>query len=300
MESENSLNLAIIALNRLNSFGKKKIRLLLNTLEGKKDLDFLQILRQGIKIGIFQKKQAIGQFLDAEEYAHNVIDLCEKEGIGIVNAYSNDFPAALRFENGPILIYYRGKLDCLNANKRATVVGTRHPNENGRVFAYNVAELLAQNGFTVLSGLAQGCDTQAHRAALDNDARTVAFVPSNLTQIAPASNSALAEEIIEKGGLVLSVYSPMSTPNSNMYITRDRLQAGAADIVFASEFDSQSGTLQTLEFASKFSKPVYTLKKLVDDPEFNGYQSLIDHNISCNVVDWETIKKVITEYNTEV
>lgn len=298
MKSENQLNLTIIALNRLNGLGKKKTRKFLENIEDKDHLDFFQALRQGIKYGVFQKKQPIGQFLDAEEYARKVIDKCEKDGINIVNIFSKDFPEALKFENPPLILFYKGDLSCLDNEKRAAIIGTRHPSETGKEFAYNTGKLLAQNGYTIISGLAQGCDTSAHQAALDNKAKTVAFVPSSVNRIAPHVNEELAKQIIDNNGLVISEYSPLSTPNSNMYITRDRLQAGSSQMVFASEFDSQSGTLQTLEFAAKFKKPIYTLKSLTEEKEFNGFASLKDLNIDCNALDWEQIEKLVTGAET--
>lgn len=293
MKTENQLNLTIIALNRLNGLGKKKTRKLLENIEDKENLSFFQALRQGIKYGVFQKKQPIGQFLDAEAHAREVIETCEKEDINIINIFSPDFPEALKFENPPLILFYKGNLDCLKNEKRAAIVGTRHPSEAGKEFAYNTGKLLAENGYTIISGLAQGCDTSAHKAALEAKAQTVAFVPSSVNRIAPHVNEELAQQIIENNGLVISEYSPLSTPNSNMYITRDRLQAGSSQMVFASEFDSQSGTLQTLEFAAKFKRPIYTLKELTEAADFNGFASLKDLNINCNVLTWDEIKNLI-------
>lgn len=293
MKSENQLNLTIIALNRLNGLGKKKTRKLLENIEDKHHLDFFQALRQGIKYGVFQKKQPIGQFLDAEEYARKVIEKCEKEDIKIVNIFQEEYPKSMHFDNPPLILFYKGDLSCLDNEKRAAVIGTRHPSQNGKDFAYNVSKLLAQNGYTIISGLAQGCDTSAHEAALENNAKTVAFVPSSVNKIAPHVNEELAQKIIEKNGLVISEFSPYSTPNSNMYTTRDRLQAGTSEMIFASEFDSQSGTLQTLEFAAKFKRPIYTLKSLTEEKEFNGFASLKDLNITCNALDWEQIESLI-------
>ncbi len=294
---KNGLNTVIIALNRISGVSKRKSRLLLDNIKKRvkniEDIDFGEAIRIGIDVGIFQKNQPVGFFLDAYNHAQKVLEICKKENIKIINIFSDYFPKALSFDNSPYIFYYKGNLQALENKNRATVVGTRHPSSAGSNFAYDISKELVENGYTVISGLALGCDTAAHNACIQNKGQTVAFLPSSLSNINPNSNKALAQEIINHNGLVITEFSPLATSNANMYITRDRFIAGATNLVFASEFDEQSGTLQTLEFASKFNKPIYTLKELVKNKEFNGFESLESKKIKCEALDWNELKKII-------
>lgn len=293
----NDLNTVIIALNYISGFSKRKARTLLdlahNSLKEFNKISFPAIVEFGVERGIFLRNQPIGLFLDAYEHAKKVIEICSEKEIHIINVFDSNFPNALKFENSPYIFYYYGNLDSLNNENRATVVGSRHPNLEGKEFAYNISELLVNDGYTVISGLAQGCDSAAHRAAIANKGQTVAFIPSNLLRINPIQNIELANEIVDNNGLIITEYSPLSTPNSSMYITRDRLQAGSTNVVFVSQFDDQSGTLQTLEFASKFNKPIYTLKSLLEDKDFNGYYSLYEKAIECKALTWNELETLI-------
>lgn len=291
------LNETIIALNKLNSFGKRKTRRLLENLNVTDGTDFFSAINRGIQLGVFQKSQPIGNFLEAAEYAKKVIKVCEEEGIKIINAFDPNFPEALKFENHPLIFFYKGNLDCLNSNKLATVVGTRHPNQLGIDYVSDVSKELAKNDYIVVSGLAAGCDTIAHQAVLEEEKLTVAFLPSSLNRINPSSNLQLAQEIIDKGGLVITEFSPLAVSNSGMFIERDKLLAGVAKVIFVSEFDDRSGTLQTLDFGAKFRRPIYTLESLIHEPEFNGYDSLIDRNINIVPLNWVETKELIEKGN---
>lgn len=294
------LNETIIALKRLNSFSKKKTRKLLENIQNKEDLDFFSAINIGIKLGIFQKNQPIGQFIEAYEHAKQVIQICHNEGIEIINSYDPKFPEALRFESHPLLLYYKGDLDCLNSEKRATVVGTRHPNEAGVAFSNRIGELLAKNNYVVISGLAAESDTVTHKAVLRCHKKTVAFLSSSIMRVNPVSNTELVKEIIDKEGLVMTEFPPLSVPNSGMFIERDKLLAGSPKALFVSEFDDRSGTLQTMSFGAKFKKPIYTLKSLINDPEFNGYEALLDKNIRVNALDWNQLEEIIKDNTFEV
>ena len=126
----------------------------------------------------------------------------------------------------PVFIYYLG--EC------ATVIGLRNPTEQIETRERAIVRQLVQEGTVIISGLAIGCDTIAHRETLKRGGKTVAILPSPLSQILPESNVQLADLIVENGGLVLSEYGndPSSqTERIGRYIARDRLQALFSDAV---------------------------------------------------------------------
>ncbi len=292
MNSQDLLLRTIIALDSLKNLNIKVARKILESADDPQNLSFFDAVRLGIKLGVFHNKEPIGKFLEAVDTADRIIEYCKKHDVKIVDYFDPDFPKSMCFEDHPYLLYYRGNLKALDNPKRATIVGTRYPNEAGKKFAYDISTLLSENGYTVISGLAPGCDTQAHRAAMDHNAQTVAFIPSGVGKA--GAQEKLAEEIVEKNGLIISEFSPLAITNSKMFINRDQLQAASTNEVFVSEFTAQSGTVQTLRFAYRYKKPIYTLKALTTEPEFNGYKSLLETSpIKCQALDWDQLKSLI-------
>lgn len=135
----------------------------------------------------------------------------------------------------PVFIYYLGDISLLQkTNQCATVIGLRNPTEQIETRERAIVCQLVQEGTVIISGLAIGCDTIAHRETLKRGGKTVAILPSPLSQILPESNVQLADLIVENGGLVLSEYGndpSTQTERIGRYIARDRLQALFSDAV---------------------------------------------------------------------
>lgn len=135
----------------------------------------------------------------------------------------------------PVFIYYLGDISLLQeTNQCAAVIGLRNPTEQIETRERAIVRQLVQEGVITVSGLATGCDTIAHRETLKRGGKTVAILPSPLSQILPESNVQLADLIVENGGLVLSEYGNEPTTQTERigrYIARDRLQALFSDAV---------------------------------------------------------------------
>jgi DNA processing protein len=112
------------------------------------------------------------------------------------------------------------------------------------------------SGRAVISGLALGCDTAAHRAALDAGVPTIAVLPCAIDKVCPASNRQLAEEILQRDGLVLSEYPPGTPTAKWMFVKRDALIADLSDAVIVIEKGAGNGTMHTVREALKREKPV--------------------------------------------
>lgn len=289
----------IIALSAIKGLRRKKALQILSAFECPEETDFITLIEYGIQIGVFQKKQPIGLFIEASQYADRVLKHCRKESIEIVSLFSPDYPQALRAADSPLLFYYKGDLSCLDNPKRAGVIGTRSPDQAGIEFVRDISALLSQNGYTVISGLARGCDSAAHRQTLESGGKTVAFVPSSVSAIVPKYNQQLADDIVAAGGLIVSEYAPFRPAHAGMYIARDKLIAQSSNMIFVSEFDRQSGTIQTLKFADALKKPIYTLRRIAENPDFDGYASLKNECIVCETLDWEAIHRIVTQQKGE-
>lgn len=169
------------------------------------------------------------------------------------------FPARLRaLDDGPAVLFSRGRL-LPYAAPAAAIVGARHPTRAARELAFSLAETLAREGWTIVSGLALGIDTAAHSGALRGDGVTVAVLGSGLTTIYPPSNAPLAEQIAACGSLLSEVH-PDATPNGPALVARNRLISGLSDAVIVIEAGASSGSLHAARFAQTYERALFAVE----------------------------------------
>ena len=124
--------------------------------------------------------------------------------VKIITILDKEFPLRLKIINqNPVLIYYKGHLSCLNKNKSIALIGTRVPTYYGEKVSYKLGKILSQNGFVVISGLALGCDTFAHRGCLDAKGNTIAVMPCGLDIVYPYQN----KELYKKMGIRAYIFN---------------------------------------------------------------------------------------------
>jgi DNA processing protein len=145
----------------------------------------------------------------------------------------------------PVFLYYKGNIELLSLeNKNITVIGLLNPEGDIEERERKIVDEFVKNGATIVSGLAFGCDSISHRQALDSNGKTVAILPSPLSNIMPATNKGLAFQIVEEGGLVVTEYGSdfkSQMELSSRYQERDRLQALFCDtIVLAASYAQNS------------------------------------------------------------
>ena len=154
----------------------------------------------------------------AYNYAMNIVEASKAEGIGFKGYYDDDFPESLQKtvdeegkENPPLLLWYRGVLSITKLPGIA-VIGTREPTEEGIIGGKYLAGEFAKRGFNIVSGLAIGCYTCGHEAALNVNRKTTAILANDLDNksIYPPENRDLAENIVKNSGVLLSEY-PINT-----------------------------------------------------------------------------------------
>ena len=136
------------------------------------------------------------------------------------------------------------------------LVGTRRPSPLAARIAYDFGAESALCGFVVVSGLALGCDSAAHRGCLSAGGTTVAVLPCGLDRVAPVSNSQLGEAILNSGGCFVSQYPPGTPPRPFRFVERNRVIAALSRTVVVIECEERSGTLHTARFAREFNQPL--------------------------------------------
>jgi DNA processing protein len=195
-------------------------------------------------------------------------------GVTPITRTQDAYPERLReIGDAPPVIYVRGTLTG-DDEWSVAVVGTRRATAYGRQATAELARGLAANRVTVVSGLARGVDTIAHRSALEADGRTVAVLASGLDTIYPPENAALAREIVERGALV-SDYPLGTKPRAEFFPRRNRIMSGLALGTLIVEGDFKSGAMITARFAGEQSREVFAVPGSIFSPQSRGPNSLI-------------------------
>jgi len=173
------------------------------------------------------------------------------EGLQVVTWDDSDYPENLRLaHDAPPVLFARGELLPEDAQAVA-IVGTRQASASAAALAHALSRELAGRGITVVSGLALGIDTAAHRGALEADGgRTLAVLGSGLRSIHPRENVSLAREIVRRGAL-LSELHPNTPPRGQNLMARDRILSGLSLAVIVVEAQEKSGSLDTAAKARK-------------------------------------------------
>ncbi len=178
--------------------------------------------------------------------------------------------------DSPALLYYRGIAD-LNCSKIIAVVGTRNHTEYGKTICEKFIEELAVENILVVSGLAFGIDTIAHKAAIKNNLSTVAVLAHGLDRIYPSQNKQLAKHMIEQGGL-LTEFISNTNPDKQNFPKRNRIVAGISDAVIVMETGIKGGSLITAELGNSYNKDVFAIPGRVNDSKSEGCNYLIKNN----------------------
>ncbi|HEY8419350.1 MAG TPA: DNA-processing protein DprA [Clostridia bacterium] len=201
----------------------------------------------------------------------------ENDGLGILTPEDKEYPPSfLELNDAPFVIYYKGRLELLSS-KCFTIVGTRSPSLYGKKMTKIFAQELSSSGFTIVSGLATGIDSFAHRFTLDIGGDTIAILGNGHNEIYPAVNYELYKEIAQKG-LVISEFLPEFKGTVYSYPRRNRLLAALSMGVLVAEAGEKSGTMYTVEYALEQGKSVFALAGAADNPKILGNLRLIRYS----------------------
>lgn len=216
----------------------------------------------------------------AHSAARRILRMCAEHGVGVMSCFDEAFPHTLKScidENGKedpvLLLYYRGSLDALNKPGLA-IIGTREPTLNGVKAGEYFAGEFAKENFNIVSGLAIGCDSAAHRGALKVGGTTTAFLANGLDweSMYPKENLDLAKSIVENGGLLLSEYPVGQSCDRYALVARDRLQAALSYGTIVIQTGERGGTMHAVGATRKSGKPLFAVE--YKDIEDNSHEKV--------------------------
>lgn len=230
-------------------------------------------VRKGLEDGTI----TASSFAAGGEIAKRVIDACDRQSIQMITVLDPAYPDNLKvLKNHPALLYVRGNAGALQAKKSVAIIGTREPAPFAEQWAESAGRWLCDRGYVIVGGLAKGCDTTGHRAAVLCGRPTIAILGQGLgTAPYPEENGPLAEEILETGGALVSEYVPWEKVSGHHLVERDAWQAGISDGVISIESMRNGGTLHAMNSALKYERPLGILDhtaaaEALHDPELAG------------------------------
>lgn len=197
-----------------------------------------------------------------KELLNSKLELKKNYDVGIkcTNILDDCFPSKLYNSTQKcVFLYYVGDISLLS-QESVLVIGTRNPNEAFLRKGEKLTKYLVENQFVIVSGLALGCDTIAHKTCIEAGGKTIAVLPSPCDNIQPTSNKILANNILISGGLLISEYGSGAAISKYNYPKRDIVQSLISTTTIIIEATDKSGTMIATEKSIKDGKNVYAIK----------------------------------------
>ena len=194
-----------------------------------------------------------------------------------VSIEDKNYPESLKnIKNPPKVLYYRGSF--IKAEEKLfAIVGTRIPSDYGKEVTLKISSELAESSITIISGMAPGIDTIAHKAVVEKGMRTIAVLGTGLDEesIYPKDNIGLSREIIENGGCLISELPPGTRGSKFTFPKRNRIVSGLSSGVLVVEAKEKSGSLITAKYAKEQEKNLFAIPGSIFSSNSKGTNSLI-------------------------
>ncbi len=242
------------------------------------------------QVGLISKQefQRISEFQSSSKI-NRLMEMLADFQITPIDFESTYYPPLLKeIDNPPEIIFARGDISLLK-EKSITIVGSRKNTVYGERVAQKIASEISRAGIAVVSGLALGIDSIAHRAVLDHEGKTIAVLASGIddASITPKTHFHLAKKILSSGGLLISEYFPLAPALKQNYIARNRIMAGISLGTLVIEAAQKSGSLITARFALESGREVFSVPGSIFCPQSAGTHNLIKEGakLVCSVND---------------
>lgn len=244
-----------------------------------------ELVQEGMKEAYAEKITNVTDRVGLDKY----LEYMKNNNIDIINIYEENYPDRLKkIYDPPVVLYVKGNKEILN-EKAMAIVGCRLCTKYGENVARKLAYNLSLNNINIISGLAKGIDSFAHRGSLKASGKTIAVVGCGLDRVYPNENKDLFNQIINQGGAIVSEYVIGTKPLARNFPRRNRIISGLSDGVIVVEAREKSGTLITVDFALEQGKDVYAIPGNIDNPNAYGTNDLIKQGakVVTNIEDIE-------------
>lgn len=252
-------------------------------------LNELKFLNQKIYVEIFDKGIELIQ-------QHRLL------AVEVISIFDPRYPKSLLITSRPpALLYARGNLDLLCDNPGVAVVGSREVSSAGAEITRRVVNRLVKENYCIVSGLAIGVDSAAHRAAISSKGKTIAVLAHGLEEAKPKQNARLGEEILECGGMWVSEYPIGRAPSKPTFVQRNRIQVGLSAGSVIIEAALNSGSMTQAEFCHQERRPLFCVVPEDVSNRLNlnceGTQSLVNKSEAYPLRNREDYEYLVTSLN---
>ncbi|WP_237189828.1 DNA-processing protein DprA [Rothia nasimurium] len=289
MKNEYYSTINLLILKSLPGIGNKRAAAIFE-----ENVDFLSknivsenSLNNNFFINSVNKLHEVGGNVESlQRKAEQIIEISNNSDIKIINYRSSKYPKELKhLSTKPVLLHVKGSLDSLTSSTKVAVVGTRNPSPFSKKYTERAVRIISSEGFTVVSGLAVGIDSIAHKSAIECAGQTIAVLAHGLDQpVYPKENSSLASLILESGGALISEYPIGEKLNVRNLVARDEWQSGVSSGVFAVESSLSGGTRHAVRNSIKQGRVLGMLNhiehnKFIGFDKFHSNDQLISLNM---------------------
>lgn len=234
--------------------------------------EFKSILGPRAKLDWYQEFSQ----LNREKFLEQELAYLSQENIQVLIRSDTLYPARLlEITTPPTLLYVKG--DITGLENSLSIVGTRKYTPYGARIAEKISRELSSAGIPIISGLALGIDSIAHRGCLDGNSKTIAVLGGGISSQAlyPKTNQSLANAIIASGGALISEFPPKSKPRRENFVLRNRIVSGISRGILVIEAPIKSGTMTTVKYALEQNRDVFAIPGNIDVKNSEGTNQLI-------------------------
>lgn len=264
----------LLALHSVDGLGPIRLKALLEYFKDPKvawEADIKQIREIGIPQPVVDLLVETRKNLEPTKMLQDL----EKQGIKWTTIFDDSYPKKLlQIYDPPVVIYYKGEF-LPKDDKAIAIVGTRKMSGYGKMVTNQFATALSGYGFTIVSGLARGVDSEAHWSAIKSGGRTIAVLGGGLNQIYPPENIVLTDQIVGGKGVVMSEFPPEYPSMPGNFPARNRVISGLSLAVLVTEAASDSGSLITARLALEQGRDVFAIPGPINSDLSKGPTELI-------------------------
>ncbi len=263
----------------VDGIGPGKLRNLLSKFRSTKKIlsaEYKSLLEvEGISTNLAKRIQGSNKFfIETKETVEKELEKLDKINAQIITVWDKEFPPILKkIYDPPLMLHIKGEF-IEKDNYSIAIVGTRQPTNYGKVQAEKFSSDLANQGITIISGLARGIDSIAHSSALNNNGRTIAVIGSGLDIIYPPENMRLFEDISENG-VIVSEYRLGTKPDAQNFPKRNRIISGLSIGCLVVETGLNGGAMQTAAFALDQNRETFAVPGNIGIRQSEGTNLLI-------------------------